>query len=448
MNGSRRFQAALICQALTLLWAGTASAQESTPPPCSVGIRSALSELGCELRRALPKLPGGTLVVSAPLASDAAVKSPQALTSRLAHVVAGALGVKASDDPAALATARSLASSDGTLLHLQAEIAQGELRVVADLYPVPKSFWDRVRDPRPSPSEHAFASRRLDAELRSFFPPVPLVAKRIDKATTSEPAPVAVGCGDLDADGALEIVLVGRHRISVGRVRQSRFVPFATRAWADLSPLSRAPLREPIGSVWIEPGRHADIGISDRLETIRFTPPFEPTAKLGRRLPWPGGGCAHLQGLEVQPKLERCAAGDPAPGLAGVERASDALAGNQVAGADGRARLVRAARVFNEPTVLLTDDAGRSARIEGVGAQLAVGDLDGDGQPELVSGADVLEPAADALVVHTWYNDGRVSERLRLAVPTGVRALAVCPPDSAGLSAIALATAGALWIVR
>jgi hypothetical protein len=448
MTVSRRFWQALLCQALTLLSAGTASAQQSPPPACSIGGASALSELGCELRRSLPTLPAGTLVISAPLASDAAVKSPDALASRLAHVVAGALGAKASDETAQLTTARTLASSAGTLLHLRPEIAQGELRVIADLYPVPRSFWDRVRDPHPSPSAHTFASRRLDPELRTFFPPVPLVARRIDKATTTEPAPVAVGCGDVDADGALEVVLVGRHRISVGRIRQSRFVPFVTRAWADLSPLSRAPLREPIGSVWIEPGRHVDIGLSDRLETIRFTPPFEPSAKLGRRLPWPGGGCAHLQGLAIEPTIEPCAPADPAPRLARAERSADAIAGNRVIGADGRARLVRAARVFNEPTVLLTDDAGKSARVEGVGAQLAVGDLDGDGQPELVSGADVLDPAADALVVHTWHADGRVSERLRVAVPTGVRALAICPSDSAGLSAIALATSSSLWIVR
>ena len=41
------------------------------------------SELGCELGRALPKLPTGTLVVSAPLAGDTAAKTPEALTKRL-----------------------------------------------------------------------------------------------------------------------------------------------------------------------------------------------------------------------------------------------------------------------------------------------------------------------------------------------------------------------------
>jgi hypothetical protein len=275
-----------------------------------------------------------------------------------------------------------------------------------------------------------------------------LVAKRIDKATTNEPTPVAIACGDVDADGALELLLVGRHRISLGRIRAGQFVASATRTWSELSPLSRAPLREPIASAWIVPGRHVDVGSSDRLETIRFSPALAPAGKLGRRLPWPGGGCAHLVGLNVQPVIEPCAAGDPKPALDRVERPADALAGNHVPSADGRGRLVRAERIFGESVVLLKDDAGRGARVDGVGAQLAVGDLDGDGQPELVSGANVLDPAADALVVHTWQHDGRVRERLRLAVTTGVRALAVCPPDSAGLSAVAVATSRAIWIVR
>lgn len=430
-----------------LLCAG-AHARGQAAPACSVGAQSALSELGCELSRTLPKLPKGTLVVAAPLTSDVAVKSPEALTQRLAHVVAGALGAKALDAPAGLATARTQASSAGTLLHIKPEISGGELRLTADLYPVPKSFWDRVRDPHPSPSAHAFASRRLDPEIRTFLPPVPLVAKRIDKAISNEPSPVAIACSDVDADGALELVLVGRHRVSVGRIRSSRFVASATRSWSELSPLSRAPLRQPIASVWVEPGRWVDVGSSDRLETIRFTPALAPAKKLGRRLPWPGGGCAHLVGLSLEPVIEPCAPGDPAPRVDRVEQAADAIAGAWVIGRDGRGRLVRAARGFSDGRVVLSDDGGKSARLTGVGAQLALGDLDGNGEPELVSGADVLDPAADALVIHTWHRDGRVSERSRLAVPSGVRALAVCPPDSAGLSAIALATSGAIWIVR
>ena len=109
---------------------------------------------------------------------------------------------------------------------------------------------------------------------------------------------------------------------------------------------------------------------------------------------------------------------------------------------------MRAERFFNESVVSLRDDAGKSVRLEPAGAQLAVGDLDGDGQPEVLSSADTLDPGADALVVHTWQDNGALVERYRIGVPGGVRAIAVCPPESAQLSAVALATPGEVWVIR
>jgi hypothetical protein len=417
-------------------------------PSCTAGQASALSELGCELARGLGRLPAGALVVSAPITADPKPRDAAALAARLTSVLAGALRQKSSSESATLSRARSLAAGAGTLVHLVPEIVRGELRVTADVYPVPRSFWDRVRDPEPNPRSHAFASRRLDAELRSFFPPVPLVAKRVDKASTGEQSPVAVACGDLDGDGALEAVLVGRARVQVGRVRGGRFVPTTTVAWTQLSPLSRAPLREPIGSAFIREGRWVDIGLTDRLDAVRLDAGFANPQKLGRRLPWPGGGCSRVLGTSIKREVERCAPADPAPPFAVVERSADALAGASLLGTDGIPRQVRAFRVFNESAVMVRDDAGRSARLEGAGAQLALGDLDGDGRPELLTSADTLDPAGDALVVHTWQDDSKLVERLRLAVPTGVRALAVCPPEGVGLSPVLVATAGELWVLR
>lgn len=443
--------------------AGPARAQPATPasppgsegsgsaakdPPCSVGRAGALSELGCEARRALGKLPAGALVVAAPLASDTKPKAPGELAARLVTVVAGALGAKSSSESATLSRARTLAAASGTLVHLQPEIAHGELRVTLDVYPVPKSFWDRVRDPEPNPTAHAFGSRRLDAELRTFFPPVPLVAQRIEKALTTEQNPVAVACGDVDGDGALEVVLVGRARVQLGHVRAGRFVALATASWSQLSPLSRAPLREPIGSAWIDTGRFVDVGVSDRLDAVRLDRSFRSLGKLGHRLPWPAGGCAKLQGTSVRPEVEPCLADDPLPAVNRMDKPADALGGAFVVDSAGMGRTVRVERSFNEPIAVVKDDSGKSARLEGVGAQVAVGDLDGDGQPEILTGTDTLDPSGDALVVHTWQRDGSLVERTRLAVPTGVRAIAVCPPESAGLAAVAVATAGGLWIAK
>lgn len=422
---------------------------KGNPGPCSHGVTSAISEISCELSRALGAVPARALVVAAPLDKKTTVANKSALVGRITRVMAGAIGHQArgSDQPAGLARARSLASQAGTLLYLEPRIARGQLQVTADVYPVPRNFWDRVRDPEPSPTHHAFASRRIDAEIRSFLPPVRLVVSHVDKAASPERDAVALGCGDVQGDGALELVLAGRHGIHVGRIRSGKLVPRASVAWASVSPVAPFPLRQPLGSIVIENG-HIDVGISDRAEQLRLDPDLGPVDKVARRIPWPPGGCVKFAGVALSAKVEPCFPGDGKVGFPGVQSQSDAVAGALIVGRDGRPHRFRAARAANKSAVLLRDDRGRHARVDGAGAQLAVGDLDGDGQPELLSGADTLDPHTDALIVHTWLDSGRLVERFRLAVPDGIHALAACPPEDEGLAPVAIATGGGLWIVR
>lgn len=444
----RRLVAAWI-SVLTLVAPSAKAQGAATNAPCSVGQRAALSELACELSQRLTGLPSGLLVVSEPLVTDVPTPRADELSRRLADVVAGALGRQAasSTEPARLGRARALASRAGTLVLLSPELARGELRVVANVYPVPRAFWDRVRDPTPNPSQHAFVTRRLDPELRTFLPPVPLVARRIERASSPEPFPLAVACGDVTGDGAQEIALVGRHRVQIGRVRGGAFAPLAQVAWKDLSPVSRSPLREPIGSAALWAGPGLDVGISDRLDAVRLGPDLSLVAKLGRRLPWPAGGCSRIAGLSLRPEIEAC---DPRDGpLFGPLQAApaDAIAGARVLQRDGSSRMLRAWRTFGESSATVSDGK-RSARVEAAGAQLALGDLDGDGTPELVSSADTLDPTADAVIVHSWQADGTLVERLRVGVPTGVHALAVCASEDAGLAPVVVATRGGVWLIR
>ncbi len=280
------------------------------------------------------------------------------------------------------------------------------------------------------------------------MPPVPLVAKRIDKAVTDETSPVAVACGDINGDGALEIALIGRTRVQIGRIRSGRFVAFAMSSWSELSQLSRSPLREPIASAWIETGKWLDFGSSDRLDAVRLDASFRLAKKLGHRLPWPGGGCSKINGTHVRPEVAACAPTDPDPANIKLGRVLDALGGAVIVGKNGKARSVRAERAFNESLVVVRDDSGHQVEVEGVGAQIAVGDLDGDGQPELVSSADTLDPTGDALVLRTWQDDGKLVERTRIAVQSGVRAIAVCPSEVAGLAPVVMATRGEVWLVH
>jgi len=436
---------------------GPARAQEgaestATPlgHPCSRGRAAAISEVACEIALALAGVADGALVVAAPTVSAAALRQPEELSRRIAANVAGRLGrgARAADEAADLTRARALASTTGTLVHLTVTLEVAELRVVADVYPVPARFWDRVRDPRPSPVSHAFASRRLDPEVRSFLPPVPIVARRIDRAELPESQVVALGCDDLDLDGASELLVVGRHAVVAGRLRKGALERTASVELAGLSPIAQSPLREPVGSVAVSPGAHVDVGTSDRAFMMRLDGTLRLTEKPGRRLPWPAGGCSRFAGPVLSGQIERCVATDPAPVIDALGWTTDAVAGATLLDRSGRLRSVYAGRRGDAPEVVLIDGDRRTARVPAAGAQLAVSDLDGDGDPELVSSLDTLDPAVDAIVVRTWRGDGSVEERLRVPVPEGVRAIGVCPPEGGSMAPIAIATTRSLWVVR
>jgi hypothetical protein len=191
------------------------------------------------------------------------------------------------------------------------------------------------------------------------------------------------------------------------------------------------------------------VGISDRAFAIRFDPQLQPIEKVGRRLPWPGGeGCSRFVGLVVGPQLHRCSETDESPARDTFGWGTDAIASTALVGRDGKLRHYMAGRIANKAEVLWLDDEGHQARFQPAGAQLAMGDLDGDGRPELVSGANTMTPDQDAIVVRTWKADGAVLERLRIRVPVGVRALAICPQPEASLAPIAIAAGREIWVVQ
>ena len=91
--------------------------------------------------------------------------------------------------------------------------------------------------------------------------------------------------------------------------------------------------------------------------------------------------------------------------------------------------------------------AGELALPGRVGAQLALGDADGDGNPELAYSADVLEPARDRLVVVSL-NGAKASRRFELPAP-GISAVALCSaPEGPRMAPVALVSGDELWLVR
>ncbi len=137
----------------------------------------------------------------------------------------------------------------------------------------------------------------------------------------------------------------------------------------------------------------------------------------------------------------------------------DAFGAARVVDALGNARTIVAVR---EPSGHVRLKSGDALGLpDGTfGAQLAIGDLDQDGVPDLATSADL--PAGsqsgrvdDAIDVASWAPappdapaGSDMRGRLHLAAPGGVRALAMCPPEDHGEPALVAVVGGEVWLIR
>jgi hypothetical protein len=426
-----------------------ANARAANPPQSGT-----LPTLAQEVTLALGPVPETSLVVAGSLTSDQPAPRGDELAVRIATLIAGRVGktARAHAQVAPLGTARALAGRAGGLIFITTEIAKGELRVTADLYPVQSNAWDRVRNPLPSPKAHAFAHARIDAEIRSFLAPVLLEQTAVHKAKHDEGEVIAAACGDADEDGGMELVLVSRSRVSVGKVRASKYVPARAVSWASLSPRAPAPLRDVLGTAVVshdQAGARIFVGSTDRGGVSLAADLSGPKLLPGLPLEAPGGGFGCAQTNAATSSLEGPVI-DCFVNLAANVRVQspaarfDAFAAAEIVARDGARRSFVAAR---EPGGKLRVRFGEepARTVDGAGAQVAIADLDQDGVPELVS---TLDSGEDALVITSWASGSDGKPRLRLAAPGGVRALAVCPPEEKGVSALIAVVGGEIWIVR
>ena len=442
-----------------------ASAQPPPAPPAPrAPSQAAIARVVEALAQGIGRPKTRALVTSAPLVTDTPAPRAAELTAQLTAQLAGRRGPgsRARAEPTLLPAAREAARAEGALIHLTVEIAAGKLRVSADLFPVPRSVWGKIRDPEPGPLAHAFAEAPLDAEVRAYLAPIPIVTASVDRAKNFEGDVVALACGDLDHDGSIEIVAVSRRRVTTERLRGGRVRPIVSRAFTDLAPVAPAPLREPIGfATLVAPTGGPwllDVGLTDRARSVRLDGDLRVVASFpGVAVPDGGASaCTRLAGLVITGPLVSCVPGDPAPIAGSVGGQYDAFASARLVSARGRDYAVWAGR--ERGALELRDDAGHRSGLESVGAQLAVGDLDQDGEPEIISSLDTLNPLEDAVVVRSWRRDApvppgagpsaRLFESLRIPAAAGVRALAVCPPDGPGHTPFVVATADEIWVVR
>ncbi|MEI9947445.1 MAG: hypothetical protein WDO74_00280, partial [Pseudomonadota bacterium] len=410
---------------------------------------TAISRSACRLADSLSGQADSALVVAAAAAGDARVPLPAAVSARLAQLVAAKLGAAAepSKEPLTLAQAAHAASSARGLIYLTVSLYRDRLDVSADVYVGAGRFWQRIKSPGLKLKGHAFSTTALDPELRALFPVIPLVVSRVDKAQTAERDILAVACGDLRGDGSSEIAAVGRRRVQVGRLEHGRFAARVSLNWADSSAIAPSPLREPIAACTVaEPGRLL-VGLSDRADTLELSGTLRVEHKWHAVMPWPGAGCTRRSGLGYEGKARACPGSSPTPDV-DFGAPVDAFDSRALTSHSGQVHTLRIARAVGADFARVLDSLHPEVMVPNVGAQIAVGDLDEDGLPEIVSSSASLDRRADQLLVRTLTDNGQLRERLRISVPSGIDALAICPGDGRAMAPLALATGDGIWLIR
>ncbi|MEO6603039.1 MAG: hypothetical protein ABIQ16_24350 [Polyangiaceae bacterium] len=446
--------------ALGLLFALSPSGARAQParsepgnptPPAAICDResTAIGRSACLVSTSLAGVADSALVVAAPAVGDERVSVPRRVTERLAQLVAARLGVAArpTAEPLALAEAQRRAGSARGLIYLSVALYRDRLELTADAYTGSGHFWQRVRAPGLRLNSHAFTSSPLDAELRALFPAIPLVVTRVDKATGSERDILAIACGDVRGDGSREIAAVGRRKVQVGRLEHGRFSARATLNWADFSAVAQSPLREPIATCTLPAPGRLWVGLSDRADALDLSGALKVEHKWHGVMPWPGGGCTRRAGLGYAGQAQACP-GTAASVVIDFGAPLDAFSSRLLSDHEGQARTLRVARPVGSDAARVLDSLHAEVSVPNVGAQLAVGDLDEDGLPEIVTSSPSLDRRADQLVVRTLTDNGQLRERLRIPVPTGIDALAICPGDGRAMAPLAVATGDGIWVIR
>lgn len=417
MSSVRPVTSASLLAALCL-WAVPASAATpASSAPCSASL-SALGSLACQLSHGLSPLAMGASVRVVALRSDRELPDPDALRERVRAAVASALGSPSTPGQ------RSASS-----VELSIEKRGGVLQVTAELRRS-LGLWQRLRQREQAAQKHAFAEVPLDAELRALIPPPPLVARETLKLRAPERGIIAMACGPLGAEGGQQLVLLSRSSVRIGRIVNKAFVEGRRAMWSTLSPVAAVPLREPIASAEITPTGTVRVGLTDREHSLELSADLSVLQRFAGALPLPTTGCVARSGLGLQATPSACGARpQPAPSVV-----LDALAGH---GGEWFGRELGGAKLVSS----------RPLPPRAVGAQLAAGDLDGDGNVELAFSEDTSDPTRDRVTLVTLAA-GQLRTRFELSAPA-VGALAMCQrPEGPGMAPLVVASGDELWLVR
>ena len=415
--------------ALPLASVPNAAAQLATAAASCQPSQGSLSLIGCSLAQQLGLPPGGASVTVVALKSDRDLPTPDVLRERVRTAVAAALGPRGPVSNGGERSRRHLS------VELSIEKSAGVLRVTAEVRRA-TGLWQRIRHAKPGAERHGFVEVPLDAELRALIPPPPLVVSEVLKVKAPERGIVALACGVLGSDGGQELALVSRGTVRVGRVVGRAFAERKRVAWSALSAVTATPLREPIASAEITREGALRVGLSDRRDGLTLSRELGVLARFEGFMPAPGGGCVERHSVGVLGHFRSCSGPEPATGRTQLP-ILDAFAGTpnvQLGRELSSGRLSGARPELSQAT-------------NRVGAQLAMGDADSDGEPELAYSADTLEGAKDRFTLVTLQGN-RLTPRFELPAPS-ISAVAICTQrEGPGMAMLVLATSDELWLIR
>ncbi len=302
--------------------------------------------------------------------------------------------------------AEALAREEGarSLVRLTLSVEAGELRARGDLLGTWVNFWSGrspTRPPEPAAAlalsvEADAAALALAAVELPVTPRGPRPVRLLGAVLARLPSPpAALAAGDLDGDGRDELAVLTEREVRVftadGRL-------LAEHSLASLPP-GPAPTREPFGALAILSGPPRLAAFSTRFAQ-------------GEVLAWEGGTPRPVARLDVAP-LGPEARGHFVPGQTAFLP--------EVRLVDGEPRTASAPAPFTTfsaapPYLLFVHPDGSASllaqasaaptRLASLGAGSALGDLDGDGMPELLTTSTELRPKPDMLRVHRLGPDG------------------------------------------
>jgi hypothetical protein len=426
-------RALLLAPLLAALAAG--AAPQSAPTPTAPENASAVDRLAKSLADAVRALPAEGPVALHLSGGSAELRRAlgTVLAARLADTGLAPLVVDAPTADAAEETARARGAR--TLVRLTLDVEGGELRARGDALGTWVNFWSGrtpTRPPKPAAAlteavEADAAVLALAAVGASTAPATngaaPRSVRLLGAAMARLERPLAaLAAGDLDGDGRDEVAALTERDVSVfaadGRLLARREL--------DTLPFASATTREPFGALAVLPGpprlaawsthhAHGEVLALDRARGA-----LRPLGTLDAAPLGPTERGAFIPGQTAFAPEVRLADGRPLTVPAPFTTASLAPPRMLFVHPDGAASLYPRA-------------SAAPARLSGLGAGSALGDVDGDGVPEVLTTSPQLQPSPDVLRVFSSTGDDPTAHEplWQGALPAG-RALYVVTADLDG----------------